>query len=182
MYSVVVAYANLQTAMKIKNVLTAAGFPVSGVCTSASQVLARVNGQENGGIVVSGMRFPDMTGTAMAAMLPPGCPVLLLLAPSQEEVRDATKLPCLMLPAAKKELVAAVRRLASGGSLPARGDKRLPAQKNEEARRLIAQAKEILMEKSGLTESLAHRYLQKKSMDTGRRMEDTAREIVDREK
>ena len=39
---------------------------------------------------------------------------------------------------------------------------------------VINQAKSLLMEKNGLTEEEAHRYLQKRSMDNGTNMVETA--------
>ena len=43
---------------------------------------------------------------------------------------------------------------------------------------MIVQAKELLMQRDHLSEAQAHRYIQKKSMDAGKKMEDTAQEIL----
>ena len=184
MQNVIIAYSNLQAAQKIRTVLTANGFTVNGVCGSAAQALARASQQEEGGVVVSGFRFPDMTAITMASMLPPSYTVLLLLTPSQSDVRSSTRLPCVDLPVNKEELVSQLRRVMDAhrhktAERPTR-EERKPVEKSEEARALIAKAKEVLMERDHLSEAQAHRYIQKKSMDAGRKMEDTAREIIDR--
>jgi Response regulator with putative antiterminator output domain len=185
MSNIIIAYSNLQAAQKIRTVLAASGFTVTGLCGSASQALARASEQEEGGIIVSGYRFPDMTATAMAAMLPSSYAVLLLLTPSQSDVRNATRLPCVNLPVNKEEFIAQLRRLLDAhrhktADRSAREENR-PIEKSAEARALIAQAKELLMQKDYLSEAQAHRYIQKKSMDAGRKMEDTAREILKRQ-
>ncbi len=53
--------------------------------------------------------------------------------------------------------------------------------RNEEERALVEAAKQLLMERNGMTEEQAHRYIQKQSMDTGARMTQTARLILDDE-
>ena len=44
---------------------------------------------------------------------------------------------------------------------------------------MIAQAKALLMEINCMSEGDAHRYLQKRSMDTGARMVETAQSIIE---
>jgi response regulator NasT len=51
--------------------------------------------------------------------------------------------------------------------------------RSEEDKQLIMKAKELLMEKNGMTEEQAHRYLQKKSMETSSKMTDTAKIILE---
>ena len=52
-------------------------------------------------------------------------------------------------------------------------------QRTEEERQLIAKAKELLMESRGFTEAEAHKYLQKRSMETGTKLSETARQILE---
>lgn len=184
MQNVIIAYSNLQAAQKIRTVLKANGFNVVGVCGSAAQALARASEREEGGIIVSGYRFPDMSATTMASMLPSRYSVLLLLTPSQAGIRATTRLPCVNLPVNKEELVAQVQRMldVQRHKLMEQRSKEehRPAEKNEAAKAIIAKAKELLMQRDRLSEAQAHRFIQKKSMDAGRKMEDTAREILER--
>ncbi len=53
-----------------------------------------------------------------------------------------------------------------------------PVQRCEEDRRLVERAKERLMERQSMTEAEAHRYLQKRSMDSGVRLVDVARLVL----
>jgi len=47
-----------------------------------------------------------------------------------------------------------------------------------EEKELIRQAKELLMERNHMSETEAHRYIQKCSMDSGTNMVETAQMIV----
>ena len=50
--------------------------------------------------------------------------------------------------------------------------------RSDEDREVIRQAKSLLMERNGLTEDQAHRLLQKKSMDSGVNLVQTARLVL----
>ena len=56
--------------------------------------------------------------------------------------------------------------------------KNVPVERSEEQRRLIDQAKLILMERNHMTESEAHRYIQKTSMDSGTNIVETAQMVI----
>ena len=57
---------------------------------------------------------------------------------------------------------------------------RRPSRKRgQEDKALIQRAKEILMDVNRMTEAEAHRFLQKRSMDTGARLTDTAQAVID---
>lgn len=64
-----------------------------------------------------------------------------------------------------------IARLAPSGEEPLR--------RTREEQALVARAKRVLMENSGLTEQQAHRLLQKRSMDHGSRLADTARKVLE---
>ena len=53
-----------------------------------------------------------------------------------------------------------------------------PRQRSREEQELIDRAKNILMERNNMTESEAHRYLQKTSMDNGTSFTETAQMIL----
>ena len=56
--------------------------------------------------------------------------------------------------------------------------KEQPARRSEGDRRLLAEAKSLLMERNHMSEGEAHRYIQKCSMDTGTNMVETAKMIL----
>jgi response regulator NasT len=53
-----------------------------------------------------------------------------------------------------------------------------PRKRSKEEQDVIDRAKELLMERNGLTEEEAHRYIQKSSMDNGTGVVETAGMIM----
>ena len=53
-----------------------------------------------------------------------------------------------------------------------------PAKRGAEEKRIIDQAKALLMNRNNMSEEEAHRFLQKKSMDTGSRLIDMAASVL----
>ena len=51
-------------------------------------------------------------------------------------------------------------------------------QRTDEEKQIINNAKAYLMENHAMTEEAAHRFIQKRSMDTGAKFIDTARQIL----
>ena len=56
--------------------------------------------------------------------------------------------------------------------------KRVVHQRTEEEQSVIDEAKSVLMEKNNMSESEAHRYIQKSAMDSGRTMVETAISVL----
>ena len=54
-----------------------------------------------------------------------------------------------------------------------------PPKRKEADQQLIRKAKELLMDTNRMTESEAHRFLQKRSMDAGMKLADMAQYILD---
>lgn len=52
-----------------------------------------------------------------------------------------------------------------------------PKERSEEEKKIIADAKRLLMERNHMTEEEAHRYMQKCSMDSGNSLVETARMV-----
>ncbi len=69
------------------------------------------------------------------------------------------------------EPVRHIAQLAQNGDTPVR--------RTQEERALVERAKEVLMAQSGMTEEQAHRFLQKRSMNRGARLADTARRVLE---
>ncbi|WP_368272681.1 ANTAR domain-containing response regulator, partial [Enterocloster lavalensis] len=53
-----------------------------------------------------------------------------------------------------------------------------PKERNMEEQNLIMRAKELLMERNNMSESEAHRYIQKCSMDSGTNLVETAQMVI----
>ena len=136
-----------------------------------------------GGIVITGLRLPDMAATQLAESLPSGYEILLLLTPSQVALNQEWGVSCLSIPINRADLVDTVRMmLATGGNRPkGRKEGDLRPRRTAAQQELIQEAKELLMVRNHLTEAQAYRYIQKKSMDSGKKMEETARLVLQRD-
>ena len=55
---------------------------------------------------------------------------------------------------------------------------RKPKARSESEQKVILKCKELLMERNGMTEEEAHRYIQKLSMDSGTGMAETAEMLL----
>lgn len=167
------AYPDEQAARKIRSVIVAGGFTVGGTCTSGAQALALAERFGDGGVVVCGFHLTDMSGPALFRLLPEGYEMVLLLHACHSFFEGGRGILSLNLPINRSDLWDTLHAVFA--SAAARGNK---PQRSGEARALIQSAKELLMARNHLSEMQAHRYLQKKSMDTGKRLEETARMIL----
>ena len=93
------------------------------------------------------------------------------------ELMDNDEIFRLPAPASRVDLLASVRMLLQVGR---RLEQRTRPQRSQEELALISQAKAVLMEVNLMSEAEAHRFLQKYSMDTGLRLAETARLILER--
>ncbi len=177
MTNIIVAFSKLDDAKSIKNILMRSGFQVIAVCTTGSQVLSTCGDWDNG-ILVSGYRFADMMYEELRECLPAAVEMLLISSPNHW-INPAPKgVICLPMPLKVHDLINTLEMMAQA---QVRRRKRLKAQprvRSEEERVLIEKAKVLLMERNNMTESEAHRYIQKCSMDSGTNMVETAQMVM----
>lgn len=174
MNHILIAFEGEKTRQRMTEIFESCGIRVSAACGSGSEIL-RWCGRMNGGVILSGYKLCDMTAEELYENLPQGFSMLLLAAPMQLEVFGYEEVCRLVAPARKSELVGSVRML-----LDQLGEETAPVPKrSEEDKLLITKAKELLMERNHMTEEQAHRFIQKRSMDTGAKMVQTAMKILD---
>ncbi len=176
MTNIVVAFSKLDDAKSIKTILMRSGFHVVAVCTTASQVL-NTCGDWDFGIVVSGYRFVDMMYEELRECLPAALEMLLVSSPAHwaEPVKGVV---CLPMPLKVRDLVNTLEMMSQAQARRRRKQKAQPRKRSEEDRLLISKAKALLMERNHMTESEAHRYIQKCSMDSGTNMVETAQMVI----
>ena len=137
--------------------------------------------QQEGALLLTTYSLADMAGEDMAAKLGDACDVLMIV--PQDYAGDAPKnVLTLRNPISPDALVQAVRTMthcrAKMETLRQKADK---LSRTLEERKVIDRAKGRLMDQLHLTEAQAHHHIQKKSMDSGRRIVDVAREILEAE-
>jgi response regulator NasT len=130
------------------------------------------------GIIVCGYRFSDMMYEELYEYLPTGFQMLLIASASNVLDKEVENLVCLSLPIKVHDLLRTIEMMEYSGIRARRKRKNQPKARSEEERQVLEQAKGILMERNGLSEEEAHRYMQKRSMDNGTGLVETAEMIV----
>lgn len=177
MVNIIVAFSRPEDGRNIKNILVKNGFPVTAVCTSASQVLAQA-GDLRSGIIVSGFRFGDMTCRQLGRQLPPEFDLLVIASPIKWSGENMGEIVCLPAPFKVCDLISTVRMIEGMQNGRLRQRRSQPAGRSEEESRIIGRAKAVLMERNRMTEPEAHKYLQKCSMDSGTGLVEAARMVL----
>lgn len=175
MEQIVVAFERDADCQRICTVLERSGAFACLPCHSAGQVRRLLTTRQLG-VVVCGYKLADATAEELCADLPASVRMLLLATRDQLELCRGEALFRLAIPASRGELLTCVTMLAQagrGGGRPA-----VPRRSGEEEQ-LLREAKALLMARRGMTEEQAHRLLQKRSMDAGWKMTQTARLVLE---
>ena len=174
MQQVIVAFERQGNCDRLREIIENGGEFSCVVCRSADQVRRAVR-KLRLDIVVCGFKLKEESCESLFYDLPQRCSMLMIAPQAQLELCEAEGIFKLQAPIRRAELLASVRLLAQ---LRRPGRDHAPARRSEEERELVAQAKAVLMDRHGMTEGQAHRFLQKQSMDNGARLTDTARLVL----
>ena len=177
MASIVVVFPKIEDAKNIRNLLVRNGYTVAAVCTSGAQALGAAD-RLGAGVMVCGYKYPDMIYTELYGNLPASFG-MLLVASSRVIGEGVTEgVVSVTMPLRLNELLGSLDMVL--GQLERRRKKRraAPLQRSEKERRVILDAKALLMDRNRMTEEEAHRYLQKTSMDSGTNLVETAEMVL----
>lgn len=177
MTDVIVAFPAEADARTIKNILVKNGFSVMGTASSGAGALSRAD-DLSGGILICSYQLPDMVYSELRENLDDRYSMLLICSPSKlaEPVGDG--IVFLPMPLKVHDLVRTVDMMCAEMQRRKRRRKSLPPQRSEADRKLIDDAKALLMERNGLTENEAHRFLQDCSMKNGCNLVETAQMVI----
>ena len=175
MIRTVVAFEKDESRERIADMLERSGIPVRFRCRSGAEVLRAVKNMGSG-VVICGHKLTDMSAGQLAHELHGMAKFLVLAKQSLLELMDDPDIFKLPIPISAAELRGSVNILIQLDEITARAQ---TPQRTEEEVEMIRRAKELLMESRGFTEAQAHRYLQKRSMETGTKLSETARQILE---
>ncbi len=192
MRSIIVAFSDPDIANKVKTILLRHDLPVRGVASSGAMTLRYTSPGDGGGLIVCGARFTDMAAINLLTMLSDDYDVLMLSSSMSAESSfgHMEGLYMLPLPLQAEDLVSSARMLLQTRQMykdttrirkPSTGQGKPEsdaAGRKPEEQRIIEQAKALLMSRNHLSEQEAHRFLQKKSMDTGTKLIDMAMTVL----
>ena len=176
MRQVIVAFERQSNRDRFQEILEGTGEFSCLMCCGAGQVKRAVH-KLRLDLVVCGFKLADESCESMYHDLPQRCSVLMVAPQAQLDLCETNGIFKLPVPVRRAELLASVRLLAQFRR--AVKPERSPVQRSQEERELVERAKQILIEYSGMTEDQAHRFLQKRSMDSGTRLTDTARQVLE---
>lgn len=172
---VIIAFESENSRSRVKDVLEREGITPS-VCLASGAGALRAVLQMGGGVIVSGFKLSDMSAIELAASLPENC-ILLVVAPVvQMNLYYGDNVFKVAAPVSRSDLAASVRMLMQ---FDHRKSKKPLPMRTEDDNLVIANAKLLLMERNHMLEDEAHRFMQKKSMYSGFRLVDIAKQILD---
>lgn len=175
MDQVIVAFESSQTAERIRDILESGATASCVLCRTADQVRRAVH-KLHITAVVCGFKLADQGAEALFRDLPPTCAMLVLAPQNLLELLQEEDIFRLATPVSKGDLTGSVRMLLQMGR---RLERTFKPRRSSEEQALIDQAKALLMERSGMSEAQAYRFLQKTSMDNSARLVQTAQMILD---
>ena len=163
---IVVAFANEEAQRRILRLLESDGWHPAAVCAAGAEVIRTV--RKLGSAIV--------TATDLAADLRQNAVLLAVSSAVNLEFCEGENLYKLPTPVRRADFFATLDLLRQFE------EKHLhhpPPKRREADQQLIQKAKELLMDVNRMTEAEAHRFLQKRSMDAGLKMVETAQLIID---
>ena len=175
MANIIVAFSKPEDGKSIKGILVRSGYEVAAVCMSGSQVLSAAE-DLSGGIVVCGYRFEDMMYDEQS--LSSNFEMLVLASPARWSGIQMSGVVCLPMPLKVHDLLSTLDMMLQAQQRIRRKLRSRPRERSKEEQDLINEAKALLMDRNNMTESEAHRYMQKCSMDSGTNLVETAQMII----
>ncbi len=160
----------------IKEMVTSNGFYNVYTCSNGDEILRCAN-ESAGGIVICGYKVGNTIYTDIYDMLPENFNMLLLLSRKQADIVDNDKIFYIVLPVSKADVIKTINVILSFNHYSDE-NKNANFNRSEDDKIIIERAKLYLMNKYNVTESSAHRFLQKNSMNRAIKMADMAKIIL----
>ena len=162
---------------KLAGILAGAQIQAQTICHSGQEAVAAAG--EDGALLLTTWRLCDMSGEELARRMGERSDVLMIV-PQEYAVQPEGNVMLLRNPISQDALVQTVRAMTHCRVRMAELRERAQRlSRTLEERKVIERAKGRLMDTLHLSEAEAHYRIQKKSMDSGRRIIDIAQEILD---
>ena len=175
MEQMILAFEQEKNNQRVKEILETSGTAACLLSGSADQVRQTVN-RRRITAVVCGYKLGDQGAELLFEDLPPACAMLVVAPQDRLDLLGDDDIFRLPAPVSRGDLLASVRLLLQVGH---RLERFVRPQRPPEEQAVIDDAKRLLMNRNGMTEEQAHRFLQKKSMDSGAKLIQTAQLVLD---
>lgn len=174
MERIILAFSSDRISDKLKSMLDGTGYVVeAAVCYSGAELI-RITQQYDEVLVIMGFKLPDMTVNEIFEELHKGCRLLSIIRSEHSDDIIYDEILVLPLPVTRARLLSSVNILL--GHIP---ENKREVTRTAEETKIVERAKLLLMERFNMTEQQAHRFIQKRSMNTGSKFADTARAVLD---
>lgn len=175
MEKIIVAFEGDKTARRIAEILESSLIAKCIICHSADEVKRTVE-KRDVHVVVSGYKLHGWTAMDLVEDLPDAMMMLVVATQSQLDLCETEDIFPLPAPVSRADLTVAVRMAMQ---MARRLERLTRPKRSHDEKELIDQAKKALMEQYAIPEDQAHRMLQKRSMDSGVRMVQMARMLLE---
>lgn len=182
MNGVIVACKDSAMCDKLSQCLASAGISVLGTATKGASALHLASRfYDKGGVLLCAYAMSDMTAYELYKIKPDNFDMVVLLSARQRSVFHGSGMLCLDIPINRADLIETLAMLTEHKwTRMNAGSKKIskPAERTEDEKDLIANAKALLMDRNNMTEPDAHRFMQKRSMDSGEALAEVAQKIL----
>ena len=129
-------------------------------------------------LVICGYRLNDMSFRELHDNLPENYKLLLIASAGRiAEITD-NGIMSLKMPLSRSEFVDTISMIFAEDRKAKKAKRNQPRKHSDEEKEIINKAKSILMDRNNMTESEAHRYIQKNSMNSGTSLVEMAEMII----
>ena len=132
----------------------------------------------NMGIIICGYRFSDMMYSEVYEYMPKEFQMLLIASAAGIMEKNVDNLMSLSMPLKVHELLQTVEMMDYTITRRRKKLRQRPKVRSNEDQEMLNSAKAVLIERNGFSEEEAHRYIQKRSMDNGTGLVETAQMIL----
>lgn len=145
-------------------------------CRTAAEVL-RISNERDYGVVICTKRIFEMEYFELSGYLPKYFGMIIMTKDMSIDISSDTMVK-LTMPFKTRELLSTLDMMLSFLVRNIRKKKKIPPKRSNAEQKIINEAKALLMNRNGMTEPEAFRYIQKCSMDSGRSMVESAQMVL----
>ena len=181
-YRIIIADDESLIRADLKELLEDIGYSVIAEAQDGEEALKLVE-QHHPDIVILDIKMPQLDGIDVANLISKQYPVIILSAYSErhliERARNAGVMAYLSKPFREEDLSPAIELAVSQFlEKSALADRVIRLKEQLETRKMVDQAKVLIMKKEGLSEAAAYRHIQKISMDKNKPLKAVAEAIM----
>lgn len=179
---IIIALSNIETNNKLKSLLVQEGYDILALCTSGNELIRAVM-QYSPDLVLIGYKFKDMNILEVYDKLYDYTSFLAIVSDFHKAfIEESSDIYCIGTKISNVLLKNSIDIIFQGKKTILRLQQKVQNLENTlEERKLIEKAKGKIMNTESVTENEAFRYIQKVSMNLGKKMSEVATLILNNE-